>query len=137
MKKATAPNDLLQLAQITLQHAYCPYSHFPVAACIRTDSNHTFTGCNVENAAYPLSCCAELNAIGNMVSAGHRHIQQILILTDKASFCTPCGGCRQQIVEFSNEKTEIFLCNTAGQCSQFLIQDLLPLAFNSQHLEPQ
>ncbi len=136
MKKATAPNDLLQLAQATLLHAYCPYSHFPVAACIRTVSNDIFTGCNIENAAYPLSCCAELNAIGNMVSAGHRQIQQILILTDKASFCSPCGGCRQQIAEFSNEKTEIFLCNIAGQCTELYIQDLLPHTFKLQHLEP-
>ena len=129
------PNDMLKLAQEALQLAYCPYSNFAVAACIRTSEGGLFTGCNVENAAYSLCCCAELNAIGNMVNAGHQHIEQILVLIKGKEPASPCGGCRQQINEFASDTTEVFLCCTQGEHQHYLANQLLPHAFNPQLLE--
>ena len=135
MKKKAPPKDLLDNAKVALKNAYCPYSKFAVSACIRTDNNTLFTGCNVENASYSLCCCAEANAIGNMVQAGHRKIKQILILVDVEKITSPCGGCRQQIAEFATPNTDIFLCTTNGLCEHFTIDALLPNAFNSTILE--
>ena len=88
-------------------------------------------GCNVENAAYPEGNCAEANAIGAMVAAGGKKISVIAAVggSDTLEFCTPCGGCRQSILEFSDEKTRVILINEEGQIQKYSIEELLPLAF--------
>jgi cytidine deaminase len=88
-------------------------------------------GCNVENAAYPEGNCAEANAIGAMVSSGGKKISVIAAVggSDELEYCTPCGGCRQSILEFSDENTRILLLDEEGHIQKFSIDDLLPLAF--------
>lgn len=124
-----APEDMLKKAKEMLPRAYAPYSSFHVAACVRTDDGQLFTACNVENSSYPLSSCAEKNAIIQAVCAGQRHITEGLVLVDSPDICSPCGMCRQCFYEFANASTLIHLCTVNGkyQCTQ--LKDLLPLTF--------
>ena len=85
--------------------AYAPYSHFLVGAAIRTRSGRVFSGCNVENAAYPQGTCAEAGAIAAMVAAGERAIEVVVTVCDGEMLSTPCGGCRQKIREFADAST--------------------------------
>jgi cytidine deaminase len=121
---------LLSHAQAVIQNAYAPYSKFHVAAAIRTDTNQYFAGCNVENAAYGLTQCAEANAIGTMVAQGERHIQEILILGPTDNLCTPCGACRQLIYEFAAEDTLIHLATTQGIKLSAPLREFLPYPFH-------
>ncbi|HVV69145.1 MAG TPA: cytidine deaminase [Patescibacteria group bacterium] len=121
---------LLNHAKAVIQNAYAPYSHFQVAAVIRTDTEQYFSGCNVENAAYGLTQCAEANAIGTMVAGGERHIQEILILSPTDNLCTPCGACRQLIYEFATEHTMIHLATTQGIQLSAPLREFLPYPFH-------
>ena len=129
------PQDLLDAATAALKHAYCPYSQFPVAAAIRSSNQNIYTGCNIENAAYSLCCCAETNTIGSMINSGDTTISQILVLIPGPKPASPCGGCRQQLSEFSTKATKIYLCCTQGQHEHYSFFDLLPHSFNAQLLE--
>ncbi len=126
---------MLTAATQALNHAYCPYSNFPVAACIETEDGTLFTGANMENASYPLCLCAEANALGSLVSAGHHHIVRCLILTTASKLTAPCGACRQLLYEFANPSLPIYLYNTAGQNTEHTLGLLLPDAFGPQDLE--
>ncbi len=129
---------LFEAAQDAMAHAYAPYSRFPVGAAIRTPTGAIFTGCNVENAAYPLGQCAESVAIAAMVVAGANEIAEIVVVghSNKADgLVTPCGGCRQRIREFANAQTRIHVCGPEGLQRTFLIQELLPHAFGAEALK--
>lgn len=91
---------LLAHAWAARSFAYAPYSEFPVGAAVLTKSGKVFVGCNVENATYPLTICAERVAIANAVSAGHTDIVAIAVVTDEHPGAAPCGACRQVIYEF-------------------------------------
>ncbi|MFQ5983801.1 MAG: cytidine deaminase, partial [Woeseiaceae bacterium] len=108
--------QLIEAAKKVRQNAHAPYSNYLVGAVIIDDRGETYTGCNVENAAYPEGICAETNAIGAMVAAGGNKISAIAAVggTDEVEFCTPCGGCRQSILEFSDENTRIVLIDEDG-----------------------
>ncbi|WP_343856010.1 cytidine deaminase [Aliiglaciecola litoralis] len=121
---------LLQAAQQSQKNAYAPYSSFQVGSAILTDSDHIFTGCNVENVAYPLGQCAEASAISAMINAGSKKIQKILIASPNEEYCPPCGGCRQKIKEFSDQNTQIIMANNQGKTKSVTIAELLPLAFD-------
>ncbi|WP_417461473.1 cytidine deaminase [Kordiimonas sp.] len=98
--------DVKQLIDAALEaqaKAYAPYSNHPVGAALLTSDGKVVAGCNVENAAYPLSFCAEANAIGNMIMQGANQIKHIVIAGPGTHVCTPCGGCRQQIREFAGQ----------------------------------
>jgi len=125
----TAPNDMLKLALESLPLAYAPYSKFHVAACVRTKDGNLFSAVNVENTSYPLSSCAEKNAIIKAVSAGERQIIECLVLVDQQEVCTPCGGCRQCLYEFAQGDMPIHLCTTHNQHRLTTLQELLPLTF--------
>ena len=86
-------------------HAYCPYSHYPVGAALRTPSGRIFSGCNGENAAFPEGSCAETGAIAALVAAGERVIVEIVVVTEGDAPGTPCGGCRQRLREFATPDT--------------------------------
>ena len=123
--------QLIEAAKKARQNAYAPYSNYFVGAAIVDDRGDIHTGCNVENAAYPEGNCAETNAIGAMVAAGGKRISVIAAVGggDDLEFCTPCGGCRQSILEFSDENTRIILINEEGEIQKYRIDELLPLAF--------
>ena len=117
-----------------LSKAYVPYSNYPVGALIVTDNGNTFSGCNVENASYPLGNCAEASAIASMVIGGERKIKTIYVMTKNDEGGIPCGGCRQRIREFSDENTQIMLCSPDGVQQRINLSELLPNSFGPEHL---
>jgi len=123
--------QLIEAAKQVRQNAHAPYSNYFVGAAIVDDRGDIHTGCNVENAAYPEGTCAEANAIGAMVAAGGKRISVIAAVggREDLEFCTPCGGCRQSILEFSDENTRIILINGEGEIQKYSVDELLPLAF--------
>lgn len=135
METMNHPQDMYEQAESVLQNSYSPYSHFPVAACFRAEDGTLFSGCNVENAAYGLTLCAESSALGQMVSHGHTKITEALILIPGDALCPPCGACRQRLHEFSDGDTKVHLCTTSGHYKMMTIANLLPYPFGSQLLE--
>lgn len=95
---------LLEKAKEASKHAYAPYSEFQVGACVLAGSGKTYIGCNMENASYGLTVCAERNALSNAIVNGEREIHAIAIWAPKMDNCLPCGACRQVIYEFQKEK---------------------------------
>ena len=126
--------SLLNLATAVRLKAYAPYSRFLVGAAIRTASGATFTGCNVENVAYPEGTCAEAGAIAAMVAAGETQIAEMLVIADSPSPVPPCGGCRQKIAEFAGPDVQVTLCTTDGMRKTMTVADLLPGLFTAAHL---
>ena len=120
---------LVERAKQASKNAYAPYSNFKVGATIRSVAGKIFSGCNVENAAYPQGTCAEAGAIAAMILEGEVLIDEIVVFVEVDKFITPCGGCRQKISEFSNSETKIILVNKHFQKKYFTMEELLPGAF--------
>jgi cytidine deaminase len=127
-------DDLFKRAKAARERAYAPYSKFQVGAAIRTKSGAIFVGGNVENAAYPEGWCAETSAIAAMVQAGEYQIEEIFVIGGGDELCTPCGGCRQRIREFSTDQTKISVCGPDGVRKVYRIADLLPDSFGPDNL---
>ncbi len=127
--------DMIELAAAVRERAHAPYSGFRVGACIRAESGRLYSGCNVENAAYPQGQCAEATAIGAMVSGGDNKIAEILVLADGQRLCTPCGGCRQRLSEFAGPETPVHMCGPDGLRQTIALGELLPYAFIADNLE--
>ena len=106
-----------------------------VGAAILTPEGEIFSGCNVENAAYPQGFCAEAGAIAAMARAGRRRIAEILVIGDGEGLCTPCGGCRQKIREFADASTPIHVAGISGVRASFTLDELLPHSFGPEHLK--
>jgi len=117
-----------------MSKAYVPYSNYPVGALIVTDNGNTYSGCNVENASFPLGNCAEASAIASMVIGGERKIKTIYVMTKNDEGGIPCGGCRQRIREFSDENTQIMMCSPDGVQQRINLSELLPNSFGPEHL---
>ena len=117
-----------------MSKAYVPYSNYPVGALIVTDNGNTYSGCNVENASYPLGNCAEASAIASMVVGGEKKIKTIYVMTKNDEGGIPCGGCRQRIREFSDENTQIMMCSVDGVQQRINLSELLPNSFGPEHL---
>jgi len=117
-----------------MNKAYVPYSNYPVGALIVTKNGNTYSGCNVENASYPLGNCAEAAAITSMVLAGEKNIKMIYVMSQNDQGGSPCGGCRQRIREFSDIDTQVILCSPSGVQQRLLLADLLPNSFGPEHL---
>ncbi|MBL7183166.1 MAG: cytidine deaminase [Anaerolineae bacterium] len=113
------------------EKAHVPYSHFAVGAALLARSGRIYTGCNVENASYGLSICAERVAVFKAVSEGERDFEAIAVVTGKG--VTPCGACRQVLLEFG-EDIQVIVADDAGRYRVFDLQELLPEAFNSEDL---
>jgi cytidine deaminase len=123
---------LIDLANEARRRAYAPYSNYQVGAALRTKSGRIFTGCNVENAAYPTSMCAERVAIFKAVSEGEKEFEVIAVTT--ANGGTPCGGCRQVMAEFGLE-TIVLIGDAGGHLVQeTTVSELLPGAFTPKDL---
>ena len=114
--------------------AYVPYSNFKVGVALLTDNNSIIVGCNVENAAYPQSQCAEASAIGNLLSNGHSKIKEVVVIGSGELLCSPCGGCRQRLREFTNLDVQIHMCNIDGHLKTASLKDLLPDSFGPENL---
>ena len=127
--KKINPQYLLQLASEASRHAYAPYSNFIVGACVLYEDGNIYKGCNVENASYGLTICAERTAISNGIVSGNKsQLKAIAIYSPNSKLCYPCGACRQWIVEFSKDAT-IILQDKDENPVMFSIQELLPKAF--------
>jgi cytidine deaminase len=126
--------ELIRLATKARDRAYAPYSNHPVGAVLVTDAGEVYTGCNVENAAYPLGSCAEQSAIAAMVLGGGRAIRELVVVGPTDAPCTPCGGCRQRIREFAGPNTLIHACNERGVLLTMTLDELLPESFGPENL---
>lgn len=114
------------------QHAYIPYSNYPVGAALRTVEGQFYTGCNVENASYPATICAERTALVKAVSEGHRQFDLLVVVTKNAG--SPCGICRQMLYEFAPEM-RVILADLSGHItSDTTLSGLLPDGFGPNRL---
>ena len=125
--------ELCQTAIGMLKMAYVPYSHFPVGAALECDDGTVYTGCNIENAGYTPTICAERTAVFKAVSEGRRKFTRIAIAATTEKFCAPCGVCRQVLQEFAPE-LEIILINSKGETLDLTLKELLPYGFDSSYL---
>ena len=116
------------------EKAHVPYSHFKVGAAFLTENDSIISGCNVENAAYPQSQCAEASAIGNLVSSGYIKIKEVVVIGSGDLLCSPCGGCRQRLREFASLDTLIHMCNMDGHLKTSTLAELLPDSFGPENL---
>ena len=127
--------DLLAAATAVRLNAHAPYSRFKVGAAIRAASGTVYSGCNVENVAYPEGTCAEAGAIAAMVAAGDTVIAEVLVIADCPSPVPPCGGCRQKLAEFAAPDVRVTLCTTDGATKVMTVADLLPGSFSAAHMD--
>lgn len=124
---------LVTAARRAREHAHAPFSKFRVGAAVRTKSGKIFSGCNIENASYGLTVCAERVAIFKAVSEGEREFDAIAVVTDTDNLTPPCGACRQIIWEFCGDVPVIF-ANLKGKAEHERSGKLLPRPFDSSHL---
>jgi cytidine deaminase len=128
-------NMLVEKAIEARSKAYVPYSKFQVGAAIVTNNDEVYLGCNIENASYGLTNCAERTAIFKAVSEGATEIKAIAVVGDTEGPISPCGACRQVIAEFSNEDTKIYLANLNGDVKETTISEILPGYFSSKDMD--
>lgn len=115
------------LAKKAMRSAYAPYSRFRVGAALEADSGEVFTGCNVENASYGLTICAERAAVAAAVVQGHRRFRRVVVATEADRAVSPCGACRQVLAEFG-DGLEVYGV-AEKETKRWLLRDLLPAAF--------
>ncbi len=129
--------ELMELAQKARETSYSPYSRFRVGAALLTKSGKVYTGCNIENASYPATVCAERTAIFKAVSEGEKEFEALAIVGGRegetADFCAPCGVCRQVVAEFCPPAFKILLGNPA-KFKAYTLEMLLPLSFTGSDL---
>lgn len=122
--------ELIKKAEEVSKNAYSEYSKFSVGACVLAKSGKTYLGCNMENASYGLTICAERNAIANAVANGEREILAVAIFSPNMENCFPCGACRQVIFEFQGENPIEIITKKDGKIKIKRINELLPEGFN-------
>lgn len=128
-------DQLIKEALEARTQAYTPYSKFQVGAALLTKNNKLYHGCNIENASFGLTNCAERTAVFKAVSEGEKEIQAIAICADTEGPVSPCGACRQVMAEFCDENTKIYLTNLNGNTVETSINELLPGFFSSKDME--
>ncbi len=124
-------DKLIASAAAARERAYAPYSNFKVGAALKGKSGRVYIGCNVENAAYGPSMCAERTAIFKAVSEGEREFEAIAVVTENG--VSPCGSCRQVMMEFAPDMA-VIIADTQGQARFTTVRDLLPDGFTPEHL---
>jgi cytidine deaminase len=122
-----ATEDLFARARLVRERAYAPYSRFHVGAALETETGEVFVGCNVENASYGLTICAERGAVAAAVAAGHKRFRRIALSTDGSLPVTPCGACRQMLAEFGMDVS--VLSEAGGEKAEWRLRELLPEPF--------
>ena len=123
-------DDLAATALAAREHAHAPFSKFRVGAALEDESGRVHSGCNVENASYGLTLCAERVAVFKAISEGVRRFRRIAIAADTETLTPPCGACRQILWEFCGD-IEILLCNPRGKIETLRLKDLFPRAFDA------
>lgn len=126
-------DSLVQAAMEARLHAHAPFSNFAVGAAVEDATGRIFTGCNIENATYGLTICAERVAVFKAVSEGARDLRRIAIVAQTGDLTPPCGACRQILWEFCGD-AEIILANTAGKTETLRLASLLPRPFDASFL---
>jgi cytidine deaminase len=135
MMKASHPiadavrRQLLVAARAVRRRAHAPYSRFQVGAAVLDERGRVHVGCNVENASYGLTICAERNAIASAVAAGARQIRAVAVVTSTRPAAAPCGACRQVMAEFGTDDTLVLLASLTGTATSRLLGALLPESF--------
>ena len=132
--------ELVEKAMKTMEMSYSPYSGFRVGACLLTSDGDYYTGCNIENAAYTPTNCAERTAFFKAVSEGKREFRAICIVNEivngEHDFCAPCGVCRQVMMEFCDpESFTVVLAKSSKEYRCYLLKELLPLGFGPDNLK--
>ncbi|KAJ3239921.1 hypothetical protein HDU78_002579 [Chytriomyces hyalinus] len=125
---------LFDAAMEAKSFSYSPYSKFPVGAAVLSESGAVFLGCNVENASYGGAICGERTAFVKAVSEGVTKFVAVAVVTDLKSFASPCGFCRQFMVEFGKD-LQVYLCQADGSIQFHVLRDLLPHSFGPEDLE--
>jgi len=134
MSEADARYDaLIAAARNAREYAHAPYSNFRVGAAVRAKSGRIFTGCNVENATYGLTLCAERVAIFKAISEGERGFDAVAVVADTETLTPPCGSCRQILWEFCGD-AEVVLVNLHGKVERYRMSALLPKPFDQSFL---
>ena len=128
-----AEDSLVAAAQRVRDNAYAPYSGFAVGAALLTADGRVFTGCNVENASYGLTVCAERHAVAAAVAAGARDFRALALVTPSSPPASPCGACRQVLAEFG--QLTLVLANPDGERHRTTLSELLPRAFRGDALD--
>ena len=126
--------ELKAKAVAMLDMAYVPYSHFPVGAALECSDGTIFTGCNVENAAYGDTICAERTALVKAVSEGCRKFTRLAVVGNSTDYCWPCGACRQMLYEFTPD-LEVLVARKDHQFVKFPLRALLPHGFGPESLD--
>jgi cytidine deaminase len=126
-------DPLLQSALDARRNAHAPYSHFQVGAAIESDNGGVYTGCNIENATYGLTVCAERVALWKALSEGARKFRRIAVAADTDQLTPPCGACRQLLWEFCGD-AEVILVNPRGRTESFRMKELFPRPFDASFL---
>ncbi|API89561.1 cytidine deaminase [Marinilactibacillus sp. 15R] len=125
---------LIRTATDMLERAYVPYSKFPVGASLLTKEGTVYSGCNIENASFGLTNCAERTAIFKAVSEGEKNFEYLVVTGDTDGPISPCGACRQVMAEFFSPEMKVLLTNRKGQKQETTVQELLPGAFTSKDM---
>ena len=129
----SARQALIDAARSAREHAHAPYSHFNVGAALRAKSGRIFTGCNVENATFGLTVCAERVAVWKAISEGERDgFDSVAVVTESDTLTPPCGACRQILWEFCGD-AEIILANLKGQVEVYRLSALFPKPFDASN----
>ncbi len=127
--------ELVEAARAARARAYARYSGYTVGAAVRAASGKIYAGCNVENAAYPLSQCAEANAVAAMVLGGDQEITAVAVAGPGGEApCTPCGGCRQMLAEFGDAGVRVHISGPDGEMMEETLGHLIPHAFGPENL---
>lgn len=124
--------ELMKIARKARQNAYAPYSHFAVGAALLAESGRVYTGCNIENASYGLTCCAERNAIFAAVGAGERRFKMLAVAADSLEPVAPCGACRQVFAEFGIPL--VVMGNLKAETKTMTAEELLPYGFGQESM---
>ena len=124
---------LVDAARAVRQHAHAPYSRFRVGAALLDEHGRVHAGCNVENAAFPQSLCAEAVALGALVAAGGRRVRAAVVVAESPQAVTPCGGCRQKLREFASDDTPVWSADQQGWRARHTLGELLPVGFGPAH----
>jgi cytidine deaminase len=130
----TASDRLVERAREARLRALADYSGFKVGAALETTSGEIITGCNIENATYGLTMCAERVAMFKALSEGHREFRRVAVVADTPSPTPPCGSCRQILWEFAGD-VEVMLANLEAVTARYRMQDLLPAPFDRRLLK--
>jgi len=126
--------QLIEEAKLAKKMAYVPYSNFEVGAALLTEDGKVYRGCNIENAAYSVTNCAERTALFKALSEGDKSFKMLAVVADTDRPCSPCGACRQVISELCPRDMKVVLTNMKGDILETTVEELLPGAFSPEDL---